>query len=89
MTVKCSCDYEPKDFPDLMRHVTLMSKRGSKENHGADVSEWDVELCKVCHNPINEAVSYDNLDEVIICKGCGNSRPKTESNKWSGGKNHE
>lgn len=42
MTVKCSCGYEPKDFPDIKRHITWMAKLGSNENHGADVSEWEL-----------------------------------------------
>jgi len=82
MTVTCSCGYKPKDYSDMMRHLFLMDKRGSKENHGADVSEWDVVLCSVCHYSINESDSYDNPSEVTICKGCGNSRRKTGGIKW-------
>jgi len=83
LPVKCSCGYEPKDLSDIIRHVTLMDKRGSKENHGADVSEWDIELCKICHNPTNQVDEYDSPSEVIICKGCGNSRRKTVSREGS------
>ncbi len=74
MTVKCSCGYEPKDYQDLMRHVILMNKRGSKENHGADVTEWGIELCPECGEPTNTASAFDDSSEVMICPKCGNSR---------------
>ena len=57
-----------------MRHITLMSEQQSKENHGANVSEWDIELCSECGQPTNEAFAYDDPKEVIICSKCGNSR---------------
>ena len=46
MTVKCACGYLPRDYLDMMRHLELMDKRGSKENHGADISEWNIQLNK-------------------------------------------
>lgn len=76
MTVKCDCGYEPKDYRDLMRHVILMDKRQSKENHGANVSEWNMELCKGCGFPVTEVSAYDNPNEVTVCPTCGNSRKK-------------
>lgn len=44
MTVQCVCGYKPKNYADILRHVTLIHERGSKEDHGADVSEWRIEL---------------------------------------------
>lgn len=78
MTVKCDCGYEPKNYGDLLRHLTLMTEKGSKENHGASVTEWNLELCKLCKMPLNEATAYEDKDEVIICPECKNSRSKAD-----------
>lgn len=77
MVVKCSCGYKPKDYRDIMRHVVLMDKRGSKENHGADITEWNVEICVECGQLLSEAVEYEKISEVKICPTCGNSRSRT------------